>query len=93
VEAGQNIITLGPAGITIQAKAGKMSIESSAPMTVRSSAAMTIQASAAVNLTAGAALNVNAALANFTGAIKCSAIIAQAVVGLIYSPSRGTILP
>lgn len=109
VEASQNIITLGPDGITIEVKSGTlnvksaavmnvqsnaaMSIQSSAAMSVQSSAAMNIQASAAVNLTAGAVLNVNAGLANFTGAIKCSAIIAPAVVGLLYSPSRGTILP
>lgn len=109
LEASQNIITLGPDGITIEVKSGTLNVKSSAvmnvessaamnvkstaAMNVQSSAAMNIQASAAVNLTAGAVLNVNAGLANFTGAIKCSAIVAQAVVGLVYSPSRGTILP
>jgi uncharacterized protein involved in type VI secretion and phage assembly len=125
VEASQNIITLGPDGITIEVKSGTLNVkssavmnvessaamnvkssaamnvqssaalnvQSSAAMNVMSSAAMNIQASAAVNLTAGAVLNVNAGLANFTGAIKCTAIIAPAVVGVLYSPSRGTILP
>jgi uncharacterized protein involved in type VI secretion and phage assembly len=125
VEASQNIITLGPDGITIEVKAGTlnvkssavmnvessaamnvkssaamsvqssaaMNVQSSAAMSIMSSAAMNIQASAAVNLTAGAALNVSAGLANFSGAIKCTAIIATAVVGTVYSPSRGTILP
>ena len=125
VEASTNIITLGPDGITIEAKSGTlniksqamttvessammtvkssgimsvksdavMNIESSAVMNVKSSAAMNIEASAAINVTAGAVLNVTAGLANFSGAIKCTAIIATAVVGTIYSPSRGTILP
>ncbi len=117
IEASQNIITLGPEGITIEAKAGvlnvksqtattiestaamtvkataAMNIQSSAAMNIQSSAAMNIQAAAAVNLSPGAVLNVNAALANFSGAIKCTAIIATAVVGAVYSPSRGTILP
>jgi uncharacterized protein involved in type VI secretion and phage assembly len=125
VEASQNIITLGPEGITIEAKSGTLNvkseamttvessammtvksaavmnvessaainIQSSAAMNITSSAAMNIQASAAVNLTAGAVLNVSAALANFSGAVKCTALIATAVVGTAYAPTRGTILP
>lgn len=93
VEASQNIITLGPGGITIEVKSGTLNVKSSAVMNVESSAAMNIQASAAVNLKAGAILNVNAALANFSGVVRCSALIASAVVGAAYMPTRGTILP
>jgi uncharacterized protein involved in type VI secretion and phage assembly len=125
VEASQNIITLGPEGITIDAKAGTLkvksstdtTVESSAMMTVKSSAMMTvessgmmtvkssaamqvessavmnIQSSAAVNLTASGVFNVNAAMANFSGAVRCTSLIATAVVGTAYTPTRGTVLP
>jgi len=101
VEASRNIITLGPEGITIEVKAGTlnvkssaaMNIQSSAAMNVRSSGVMNLQASAVCNLKAGALLNVNAALANFSGVVRCSALIAPAVVGGAYVPTRGTILP
>jgi uncharacterized protein involved in type VI secretion and phage assembly len=125
IEASQNIITLGPDGITIEVKSGTlnvkssavmnvessaamnvkssaamsvqssaaMNIQSSAAMNVMSSAALNIQASAAVNLTASGVFNVNAALANFSGVVRCSAMIASAVVGAAYTPTRGTILP
>lgn len=78
--------------MTIQSSAA-LNVQSSAAMNVMSSAAMNIQASAAVNLTAGGVLNVNSALANFSGVVRCSAIIASAVVGSAYTPSYGTILP
>jgi hypothetical protein len=58
-----------------------------------SSAAMNIQASAAVNLTASGVFNVSAAMANFSGAVRCTSLIATAVVGTVYTPTRGLILP
>lgn len=70
-----------------------LNIDAKAAVSIQSTAVMNIQASAAVNLTAGAVLNVNAALANFSGAVKCTALIATAVVGAAYTPTRGTILP
>jgi uncharacterized protein involved in type VI secretion and phage assembly len=80
------------AAISVQSSAA-MNIQSSAAMNIMSSAALNIQASAAVNLTASGVFNCNAALANFSGVVRCTAMIATAVVGAAYTPTRGTILP
>jgi len=108
VEASTNIITLGPDGITIEVKAvmnvessaamnvkssAAMIIESSAALSVKSSAVMNVESSAAMNLTASGVLNVNAGMANFSGAIRCTSIVATGVVGTAYTPTRGTVLP
>jgi uncharacterized protein involved in type VI secretion and phage assembly len=100
VEASRNIITLDASGITIEAKGAltvksstAMTIESSAAMSVKSSAVMNVESSAAMNLTASGVLNVSASMANFSGAIRCTSIVATGVVGTAYTPTRGTLLP
>jgi len=92
VESSAAMNVKSSAAMNVQSSAA-MNVQSSAAMNIMSSAAMNIQASAAVNLTASGVFNCNAALANFSGVVRCSALIASAVVGAAYTPTRGTILP
>ena len=63
IEASQNIITLGPDGITIEVKSGTLNVKSSAVMNVESNAAMNVNSSAAMNVNSSAAMNVQSSAA------------------------------
>jgi uncharacterized protein involved in type VI secretion and phage assembly len=82
VEASQNIITLGPDGITIEVKTGVLNVKSSAVMNVESSAAMNVKSTAAMNVESSAALNVQSSAAMNVMSSAAMNIQASAAVNL-----------
>lgn len=73
IQVGANAITVGDAGMSIDA-AGPISIASAAAVNVSSSGAVALSASGVVSV-AAAVLNVTSALTNFTGIVKAPAFI------------------
>lgn len=99
VEASQNKISLGPAGITIDVTSGVLNVNASAavnvqaqgPLNVTASGALNVQASGLVNVTASV-LSVSAPVATFSGIVIASTLIASSVVSAAYSPGAGNLL-
>ncbi len=98
IEASQNKITIGPAGIAIEVNAGTLSVKSTAVtnveaqgvLNVKTTATMNLQASALVNLTAPF-LNVSAPMVTFSGVVQVPTLIATSVVSSSYTPGAGNI--
>lgn len=96
VEASQNRIRLGPAGITIEVVSGTLTVKSSSTMNIQSSAAVNVKTSGLVSVTA-TAVSVTAALTSFSGVVQAStilatAVIATSVVSSSYTPGVGNLV-
>ncbi|MDB5812216.1 MAG: Rhs element Vgr protein [Betaproteobacteria bacterium] len=107
IEAAPNKIVISPAGISIEAVSGPLSISSATATTITSTAAisvttaaaMSIQSSAAMNIAAAGvvnlstpALNVTAAIANFSGILRAPIVQADTIVASVYSPGVGNLI-
>jgi uncharacterized protein involved in type VI secretion and phage assembly len=107
IEAAPNKIVISPAGISIQAVSGPLSISSATATTITSTAAisvttaaaMSIQSSAAMNITAAGVvnlstpvLNVTAGLSNFSGVLRAPIVMADTIVAATYTPGAGNLI-
>jgi uncharacterized protein involved in type VI secretion and phage assembly len=92
-DAGPKLSITTPAGNKFELTddaGGKATIDVQGTKVEVTSSKVEIQASAEVSVTAGS-VTVDAGMASFSGVVKCSTLIADAVVGTSYTPGAGNI--
>jgi phage baseplate assembly protein gpV len=82
-------LVLDSTGLTVQTMAG-ITVETPAAATISCTAA-TIEATAAVSVTSPV-ITVDSAIATFTGAVQCTALITNAVVSELYNETLGNFI-
>lgn len=100
-----NTLSIDSTGVTLNAT-GAISVNTAAAASVTIGGAANVTVGGAANFTVAGALNVtasvtnltsgvlnvNGGIANFSGVVRCSALIAQAVVGQAYTPGLGNLI-